>query len=141
MSFRSLDHTADLRLEIEAASRDELFAEAAMAFTECLTDPAAVEARVSRAFLLAAADPGTLMVDWLTELVVAFEVDGFLVARSRVAVAERAAGLTLTAEAWGEARDDVRHPIKTLVKGVTYNELEVGPAGAAGWRARITLDL
>jgi SHS2 domain-containing protein len=143
VSHRFFDHTADLLMEVYAPTRDELFAEVATAFTDCLTERERVGERISRAIILAADDLGALMVDWLTELVVAFEVEGLLVARARVEVAERGAGLSLTAEVWGEPRDAARHPLKTLVKGVTYHELEVGPVPdpASGWRARITLGL
>jgi SHS2 domain-containing protein len=143
VSYRLLDHTADLALEIHAPTRDALFAEAAAALTDCLTDRERIEERGSRAVVLSAGDLGTLMVDWLTDLLVAFEVEGFLSARARVAVAERAEGWTLEAEVWGEPRDEARHPLKTLVKGITYHQLEVAsmPEAAGGWRARITLDL
>jgi len=141
VSYRLLDHTADLALEVQAPSRDALFAEAAAALADCLTDRERVEERVSRAVVLAAGDLGTLMVDWLTELLVAFEVEGLLAAHARVEVAERGGVWTLEAEVWGEPRDEARHPLKTLVKGVTYHQLEVAPEAAGGWRARITLDL
>ena len=146
MSYRLLDHTADLALEVQAPTRDALFAEAAAALTDCLTDRERIAERASRAVALAAPDLGTLMVDWLTDLLVAFEVQGFLAARARVEVAERgdggwSGGWTLGAKVWGEPRDEARHPLKTLVKGVTYHQLEVAPEPAGGWRARITLDL
>ncbi len=140
MSYRLLDHTADLALEIDAPDRDALFAEAAAALSDCLTDRERIEERVSRAVVLSAGDLGTLMVDWLTDLLVAFEVAGLLAARARVETAERPEGWRLAAEVWGEPRDEARHPLKTLVKGATYHQLEVGPS-AGRWRARVTLDL
>ncbi|HET7177314.1 MAG TPA: archease [Solirubrobacterales bacterium] len=143
MSYRLLDHTADLALEVQAPTRDALFAEAAAALTDCLTDRERIAERASRAVALAAPDLGTLMVDWLTDLLVAFEVQGFLAARARVEVGGREGEWTLSAEVWGEPRDEARHPLKTLVKGITYHQLEVAPLPepAGGWRARITLDL
>lgn len=146
MSYRLLDHTADLALEVQAPTRDDLFAEAAAALIDCLTDRERIAERASHTVALAAGDLGTLMVDWLTDLLVAFEVQGFLAARARVEVAPRreggwAGGWILAAEVWGEPRDEARHPLKTLVKGITYHQLEVAPVATGGWRARITLDL
>jgi SHS2 domain-containing protein len=142
VSYRLLDHTADLALEVQAPTRDDLFAEAAAALTDCLTDRERIAERASRAVALAAGDLGTLMVDWLTDLLVAFEVEGLLAARARVEVAPRGeGGWALAAEVWGEPRDEARHPLKTLVKGITYHQLEVAPEPTGGWRARITLDL
>jgi SHS2 domain-containing protein len=48
----------------------------------------------------------------------------------------------LRGQAWGEPRDDARHPVKVLLKAVTYHGLEVGPVADSGdWRARIVFDI
>jgi len=146
MSFRSLDHTADLAVEVTAASRDELFAEAVPAFTDAMVDVDRVEALLSRRFELEAAELPLLLVDWLTELLYLFEVEGLLFRRAEVAIEDRPCdacemgAVRLRAQAWGEPRDDARHPVKVLLKAVTYHGLEVGPADG-GWRARIVFDI
>jgi SHS2 domain-containing protein len=143
MSFRPLDHTADLGVEVTAASRDGLFAEAVPAFTDCMIEVERVEERLSRHFELTAADPALLLVDWLSELLYEFEVADLLFRRAETTVTDESGGVRLRAEAWGEVRDEARHPLKLLLKAVTYHGLSVGLADeAAGvWRARVIFDL
>lgn len=140
MTFRRLDHTADLRLEIEAADRDALFAEALRAFTECLTPIAGVRPTTARRFRLAAPDDERLLVEWLEELLAAFEVDGLLFAEAVVAVRSGDRISRLDALARGEPFDPERHPLDTVVKATTYHGLEI-TSGPGGWRATVVLDV
>jgi len=139
--YRLLDHTADLALEVTAATLDTLFAEAAAALTDCLTEIDRVEGRAERRFALAAGDLEALLVDWLSEVLYAFEVDRFLLREAAVTVeAEAAGGPRLRAVARGETLDPRRHAGRVSVKGITYHGLEVR-ATAEGWAARVVLDV
>jgi SHS2 domain-containing protein len=148
MSFRSIDHTADLAVEVTAASRDALFAEVVPAFTDLMVDVDRVEARESRQFELEAAELPLLLVDWLSELLYRFEVDGLLFRRAEVTIEDvpcdvcSMGAFRLQATAWGESRDEARHPVKVLLKAVTYHGLTVGPIEGTGeWRSRIVFDI
>jgi SHS2 domain-containing protein len=143
MSYRPLDHTADLSVEVTGSSRSDLFAEAVPAFADLMVDVERIEARRERRFELEAPEPALLLVDWLTELLYLFEVEGLLFRRAETTVEDCAGGVRLRATAWGEPRDDARHPIKVLVKAVTYHGLEVGETGGGdgGWRARLVFDI
>ena len=139
MGHRFLSHTADLAVELEAPGLPELYAEALVAFTEALADPGTVEERTARRFELTAAAPDLLLVDWLSELLYAFELQDLLFARAEVRVEQREEGWRLQAVAHGEPRDD-RHPIKVLIKAVTYHGLEVAQT-PDGWRAQVVFDI
>lgn len=148
MSFRAIDHTADLAVEVTAPSRDALFAEVVPAFADLLVEVDRVEAREARDFELEAAELPLLLVDWLSELLYRFEVDGLLFRRAEATVEDvpcdvcSMGAFRLRATAWGEPRDEARHPVKVLVKAVTYHGLEVGPVeGSTDWRARIVFDI
>lgn len=140
MGHRFLDHTADIAVELEASTLEALFEEALSAFTEALTEPGLLEERTSRRFDLTATAPDLLLVDWLTELNYAFEIEDLLFRRAEITLEESpSGGLRLTGQAWGEPRDD-RHPIKVLIKAVTYHGLEVAHT-PTGWRARVVFDI
>lgn len=139
MGYRFLDHTADVAFEATAATRDEIFAESLAAFTDTLTERERIEERQSRRFELEAPAADLLLVDWLTELNYAFETEGLLFRRAQVRVTGDGPA-RLEAEAWGEEKDDERHPIKVLVKAVTYHGLELAESGE-GWRARVIFDI
>jgi SHS2 domain-containing protein len=141
MPFRFFDHTADLAVELTAATAGALCEEALAAFTEILTERERIMERVERRFALAAPALDLLLVDWLGELLYAFEVEGLLFRRAEAEVREEAdGGVRLAAVAWGEPRDEARHPLKVLIKGITYHGLEV-TADADGLRARVIFDI
>ncbi|HEX2163757.1 MAG TPA: archease [Thermoanaerobaculia bacterium] len=142
MSVRLLDHTADVAVEIEAASLGALFAEAAGALADVVTDRATVRPAVFRRFELAAPDLETLLVDWLGELVYVFEVDRQLFRDAEVTVTENAAGgPRLDAVARGEAYEPERHPIKVQVKAVTHHRIEVSCRPDGTWLGRVIFDI
>ncbi|HYG63059.1 MAG TPA: archease [Thermoanaerobaculia bacterium] len=140
MGYRFLNHTADVAFDVEAPTRDELFAEALAAFTDTLTERETVEERVTRRFELRSSLLDLLLVDWLTELLYSFETEGLLFRRADVRVTEEDGAFLLTADARGEAEDPERHQGKVLVKAVTYHGLEVVEEGD-GWRARVVFDI
>ena len=124
-SFTFVDHTADLAARLTAETLDGLFEAAAAALMDALTVRERIEPREAEPVALAAAEPELLLVDWLNELLFRFEVRGRLVAETSVRVEPRGDGWGLEAETRGEPRDPVRHPIKVLVKAVTYHGLRI----------------
>jgi len=144
MTHRFFDHTADIGADIEAPSRDALFAEALRAFTDTLTPLDLLDRAggppVEREIALEAESLDDLMIAWLEELLFLFEVESLLFSRAEVRVEERPPGFGLRASARGVTYDPERHPLKILIKGVTYHELTVEKT-AEGWRARVIFDI
>lgn len=141
MTYRFLDHTADVGVKIRAASLEGVFAEALAAFTDTVTARRRVGTGLSQAFELTGPDAEILLVDWLGELLYAFEVGRRLFHDAEVRLQPGDGGLALTAVARGEAWDPRRHPVKVLVKGVTYHALEVARRGEGDWSARVIFDI
>jgi len=81
-----------------------------------------------------------LLVDWLSELLYRFEVEGFLPAEADVGVERADGGWALAAEVRGEPDAAARVPIKVLVKAVTYHALLVEREGEA-WVGRVVFDI
>jgi SHS2 domain-containing protein len=131
MSYRWLDHTAELELEIEAATEEAVFRDAAAALAELLDDgatgaPAAVELEV------AGSDSALLLVDWLEELVYRAETEDL--------VPEAVDGLELRADALTARLRGHRGNPRNVVKGVTLHRLSF-EAGERGFRASVVLDV
>jgi SHS2 domain-containing protein len=148
--FTFVDHTADIAARLEAPTLDALFAAAAGALIAALTLPERVDARATLTLHLEASDLELLLVDWTGELLYRFETDGFLVSDATVRVTEapdaggeapgppslrfgearriakRGGGRwRLDAAVSGETRDPARHPLKVLVKAVTFHGLKI----------------
>jgi SHS2 domain-containing protein len=127
---RWVDHTAEVELEIEAASECEVFADALAALAELLG--ARGESDERRVVSTSAPDRPALLAAWLEELVFLAETEGFeaLVLES-LELTEGALEATVTGR---------RGEPPPLVKAVTYHRLAFGRTGA-GYRARVVLDV
>jgi SHS2 domain-containing protein len=129
--YRFVDHTGELQLEVEAASAEQVFAEAVAALGEVLAGedggrPARQEVEVE------APDQATLLADFLSELVYLADVERFL--------PERLASLELSS---GRLRATVEGRLgqpSPLVKAVTYHGLELRRKDD-GYHARIVFDV
>lgn len=140
MSYSFFSHTGDVGLRVRARSLDDLFADAAIALTDTVTDHRLVAATRSADVRLRSTAIDLLLIDWLNELVYRLEIDGLLVARVQVRVTAAAGEWTLRGSVDGDRLDPARHPIKTLVKAATYHALEVRQAGSE-WHATVVLDV
>ena len=140
MGYRVVDHTADLGVEIQAASADQLFAEAALAFADCITEVAKIEARVLRELRVVSDDLESLLVDWLSELLFIFETKGELFSVMDAEVSRAEKGWQVTASGRGEVFDGDRHSLKVPIKAVTYHDLDVTELDGE-WSARVIFDI
>ena len=67
-SHRPLEHTADVGIEVEAPSREELFAEAAVALGDTITPREGVGLLLARELTVEAEGEELLLVDFLNEV-------------------------------------------------------------------------
>ena len=140
MPFEFFDHTGDLGVRLTGRSVDELFAAGAEAVTDTLSDRASLVSTLSVPVALEAPRLDLLLVDWLNELLYQFDAHALLVRDAEVSVSRRGEECSLRAILHGERVAQGRHPIKTLVKAVTYHGLEVA-GGREGWKATLVFDL
>ncbi|MGD2216684.1 MAG: archease [Gemmatimonadales bacterium] len=140
--WRTIEHTADLGLEVEAPTLEQLFVTGAHGLAGVLLGDevgAAVMGETGREtewreLELEAPDREALLVDWLRELLY-------------IQISE---GLVFRTAEIGELREDrlvaragfapPRKPVERELKGVTYHDLEVSRRGDS-WFARIVFDL
>jgi SHS2 domain-containing protein len=135
--YEVFEHTADLGLRVRAATREELFAEAAQGlFAMIVANLDTVEPVQSRTLEVQGDDDSLLMFDWLNELLYAFESDRMLLSRFEVEMT----GGQIRAVCWGEPMDSERHEMEHEVKAITYHQLRVEP-DADGWIAEIIVDI
>lgn len=138
MAYRLFDHTADLGVEVTAAALEELYAGAAFAVFDLLTDLSTVRAGLFRKVEVAGENPADLLVNFLREVLYAWSGEGFL-AKScyvRLVTSRR-----LQAVLKGETFDPDRHRIKMEIKAVTYHLCEVLETPEGRWLARVVFDV
>lgn len=140
MSYRFLEHTADVALEASAETLPELFSEALRGMTDVVTDVETIAAKVERSIEAEADRPDLLLLEFLSEILFRFEVHQELFRAARLEVVEDAGGWRLSGIASGETLDPERHPMKVMIKAVTYHELQV-ERDEGLWRARVIFDI
>jgi SHS2 domain-containing protein len=137
MTYRLLEHTADMGLEAQGGSLEQLFSEAAQALREVLFGQAGGRIEQTIHLRVTGQDVGELLVNWLNEILYIFEVRGFYPVSFLV---ETITDHSVCGLARGEPFDLERHPVERVVKAVTYHQLLVEQVEGQ-WRARVYVDL
>src|SRR5262249_56569845 len=136
--YEHFEHTADLGLRVQAADLNSLFAEAAEALSVAIAeDVTAIQPREAVQVRIGGTDLAYLLLDWLKEWLLRFEVERRLFRRFEVKVTEEG----LEGTAWGEPFDPERHPLSHEVKAITYHGLRVERAPEGGWLAEVIVDI
>jgi SHS2 domain-containing protein len=140
MPYQFFDHTGDIGAILSGRNVDELFASAAAAFTDSITPIEGIEPRRPEELDLAAPELDLLLVDFLSELLYRFDTRSWLTREAQVEVRDHDGGWQLQGTLLGERHDPARHPIRVLIKAVTYHQLEVVERDGL-WTARIVFDI
>ncbi len=136
--FRILDHTADVGFEVSGQTLEEMFANAGRALVHFFVDLDAIEPREKIRIETTGEDTESLLVNWLSEILLLIDADGWLFSEFRVSLK---GSKSITATARGEKWDRTRHEPKLLVKAITYHQLEVTQQRKGIWRARVFVDI
>lgn len=134
--IREFEHTGDAGIEVEAPSRADLFACAAIGLARIMVAPDGIAAREVRTIEVYANSDEDLMHDALSDALSLFLCEGFIWRDATVEERPRGIVLKLT----GEEFDRRRHRMFTELKAVTYHQLDVEHTDT-GWRARIVFDV
>jgi protein archease len=140
MAHEFFDHTGDIGVSLTGRTVDELFASAALAFTDTITGLAGVEPRRPEEVNVAAPELDLLLVDFLSELLYRFDTRGWLSSDAQVEVRQRDGGWELEGTLIGERHDSARHPVRVLIKAVTYHRLNVAERDGR-WTADVVFDV
>ena len=128
MTYRWVEHTAELELEVRASNEEGIFAEAVAAFAELIGAGSGQD--VSHELSMQAEERDGQLVELLEELVFLADTSGF--------VPRRLAQIDLVT---GRARiEGYKGTPSPQVKGVTYHGLEFRHDDGA-WLARVVLDV
>ncbi|MGR3309644.1 MAG: archease [Candidatus Brocadiales bacterium] len=135
--YRLINHTADLGIEVYGEGLQELFSNAGFALFDIITDISRVKETTKRVITIEGSDLEQLIVNWLNELLYLHDVEGLLFKRFEV---QEITDKNLKALIAGERYDPNKHIIETVVKAVTYHQLQVVQENNR-WRAVIIIDL
>jgi SHS2 domain-containing protein len=135
--YKTFDHTADLGLLVTGETEGDLYANAAFAVFDTITDLGRVEALEIRRIHAEGDSPEDLLVNFLREILYLYNGERWLLKEIRVIQVKDNA---LEAEACGEPLDGRKHEVCKEIKAVTYHQARVGQT-ADGWEARVIFDV
>lgn len=136
-TYRQIEHTADLGMEIEVADLPGLFASGAEALYGFIADRETIKEGEEISVAVTGAGWEELFHAWLRELLAQFNLKGFVGKRCDV---ERVVAGRVEGRIKGETLDLKRHRFYTEIKGVTYHGFRVWQENGR-WHARVIFDV
>lgn len=133
--YRTIDHTADVAVELWAPSEEALLVEAARAAIGIITEDAAFEGGDERSVEIESADEEDRLVRWINEVLWLSTRDGFLLADADITLHE--GGLRARVRGASEARGLV----VTEIKAATYHDLHLAKESSGRYVARVVFDV
>lgn len=135
--WEHFEHEADIGIRGLAPTLAQAFEQAALAMTAVICDPTLILESESVAIRCEAVDNEYLFLDWINELIYIMAVKGLLFKRFQVKIN---AGV-LTATAFGEPVDRLKHCPAVEIKGATLTELCVRQQTDGNWVAQCVVDV
>jgi tRNA nucleotidyltransferase (CCA-adding enzyme) len=130
-------HPSDIGIRGLGPTREEAFAQAALALTSVITDLEKVEPKQAVDIECQEEDEELLFLSWLSSLLYEMDTRRMLFRRFEVEATKRG----LKAKAWGEPVDVARHEPAVEVKAATYADLKVERKSDGTWLAQCIVDV
>lgn len=120
--YEFVEHTADVIIRAYGDTLEEAFAEAAQAMFDVITDSTPIERQRPIEFTVDAIDRESLLVNFLSQLIVIHEIERVVLGHFAVTFT---APTSLHVMSYGEPFDPKRHGQGIHVKAVAYHMLEI----------------
>jgi len=130
-------HPADMGVRGFGPTREEAFAQAALAMTAIVVDPAAVAPEKAVEITCEEDDDEMLFWYWLSGLLFEMGMRNMVFGRFEVQAIEGG----LKATVWGETVDAAKHEPGVEVKAATFADLKVHRDGNGAWMAQCVVDV
>jgi len=133
--YRFLPHTADVKVQAEGITREEAFANAAMALKEAICGAIKVGTTIRKRIEVEGVDEKALLCAFLEEFLYLLDAESFLLSEVRDV---KLSGGRVVAEALGD--DAGKYDFRNSVKAVTYSEMFIRNDGSR-WLVQFVLDV
>lgn len=137
-SYEYLSHTAEAKFAAYGKTLEEAFCSAALALENIMVKTATVKAVNKKLFSVKAKNVQALLYDFLQQLLILFDSEGFVLHTVAVKIAEQKGMYTLTATLSGDKAN--KYEILSGVKSVTYHEMEI-VEDKKGWKIVVVVDV
>ena len=135
--YNLIDHTADFGIHVFGSDSKELFANAAWAMFDIITEIDQLKGLDSCNIEVSGNDWPDLMVNWLREVLYLWNGRELLVKSFHIiSLSENNLSVRVNFDPFNSDR----HIIKTEIKAVTYHQIQVN-SSPSGWEAMIIFDI
>lgn len=126
--FEFLEHTADVKFRAYGETIDQAFVNSALAMFNVIVDTEKVKPKVSKKIEIKSENLESLLYDFLENLLILVDVDGFLLSNIVSLKISKNKEYTLKAKVTGDDSPE-KYEIKEEIKAVTYNEMFIKQEG------------
>ncbi len=130
-------HPSDIGVRGVGPTREEAFAQAALALTSVITDLEKVQPKEAVEIECKEQDDDLLFLCWLSVLLYEMDTRGMLFSRFEIEAIEGG----IKARAWGEPVEVARHEPAVEVKAATYADLKAQRQSDGTWIAQCIVDV
>ena len=135
---KNFEHTADIGIEIESPTLSEAFEEVSLSFSEIITGGSLPEVLTSKEVFLESDSLDSLLVDFLSYLIVLFDTDDFIAGSAKLQIFKKNS-FQLAGKLVGETYNQDKHGYGVEIKAISYHQLLVQEGPPA--HLRVILDL
>ena len=135
--YNTIEHTADIGIEVEAPDREGVFARSAMAMFDLMFGLESIGRTETRRISVSGENLDELLVAWLNELLYLYSVEDVMFSSfSEIVLNSK----SFSALGLGEVYDRRKHSVDLEIKAATYHGLSIGRVDGK-WRARVIFDI
>ncbi|ABU81196.1 archease [Ignicoccus hospitalis] len=138
--FEYLPHTADIIVVGYGETLEEAFANAAKGVFNIITDVKKVEPKECREVIDEADDLEQALYKWIDDLLLYFDAEGMVFSKFELELKEEEGKVKIHGKACGEKFDPSKHEYGTIVKAMTYAEMEIKKEGEC-WKVKFVVDI
>ncbi|MCE4609643.1 MAG: archease [Desulfurococcales archaeon] len=141
IGYKHKEHTADVLIESVGRTLEEAFEQAGIAVYEVITDTSKVDPVTRVDIDIEGDDLENLLYRWIEELLIYTDSEGLVFSRFTVCRIEEVNGkYRIMSSAWGEQFNPEKHEERTIVKAMTYAQMEIERKDKC-WRLQFVVDI
>ncbi len=133
LPFNFLDHTADIKIQINGSTLNEIFENTVRAVAHYINSGSPITSKKGKVIEVQGTDTHSLLANFIDELLYLIDAEHFVPAKASVLLR----GNNLKAEVFG---DDTKNYHLTHIKAATFAEMEIVKK-KSGWEAIVVLDV
>jgi len=138
--FEYLPHTADIIVVGYGKTLEEAFENAAKGVFNIITNVEKVEPKECIRIEDEADDLEQALYKWIDDLLLYFDSEGLVFSKFKVKIEKEGDKVKLEGEACGERFDPEKHEYGTIVKAMTYAEMEITKVNGC-WKVKFVVDI